>query len=871
LRLSKAIKKVAAVGIGASMIGATLFGAAAANLSEYPSPFVMDGKFNGILVVGTGGTDAAGLAADIIGVTDIISSLQFASTTPGTGAKKSVTVQGDSWKVGTATKKLEISNEWTNSSGSRENFKSQIDFIDDGDLDALKSGSVDNTKGNAQYNQYLRFRNSTTGGAKDTGYVVYKEDSDNNVGDFLFFKSGQEIAQYEMEFTSSFDSDVEDSGGAVTSTGTYLSDYEDETITLLGKEYTIVKARVPTAGAWHGMELTLMGGAVKDILQEGETKTYTIAGKPYEVTVDAITDQGTIIAKFTVNGESTKSISDGDSDKLADGTEIGVTDLIPNEAGDVTQDLVEFFIGAQKVVLKDTNISVVGTGDTAIKVNDESIDGSLVTIKGTPTATESQVNNILVNMDADDDYYVPAGKKLSEVIAAEGDEKEVLFTNNWDIEYLGLEEAEAEEISIKTSGKDKYRLSFMDWGGNLVQAPLAYASAASVLKMGDDDDDFIINESRNVSKDDYFIITDATKDAGERPTYLLRYKGADKSTDENPKFKIENVGSKETLEKTYTAAGGSATATFNIGGGSYKVENHEAITSNDFSIKVDLDGDGTINESNAVSITTRAGAQIAIAGNQTGGAATIDLADKLTVTISTPDSDDYEDLTPANIQYNISATSDTEVDLTKLDVYSLVTPDDEDNVQYGYNSLGAFIKYTNPSSDPDELIIDYPEAQRLPQVYITSGASSSSGGVGAGSENVNINKIEVGAAKLDKDVSSADLAANNVLSIGGSCVNAISAEIMGLEAGTCGAASGIPQNKALIKLFENGEKVSMVIAGWTAEDTQRASRVLANYEDYALSGMEVEVTGTSLSDISVGAPSPVMEEEEAPAEDEAAE
>ena len=63
----------------------------------------------------------------------------------------------------------------------------------------------------------------------------------------------------------------------------------------------------------------------------------------------------------------------------------------------------------------------------------------------------------------------------------------------------------------------------------------------------------------------------------------------------------------------------------------------------------------------------------------------------------------------------------------------------------------------------------------------------------------------------------------------------------------------------------------MVIAGWTAEDTQRASRVLANYEDYALSGMEVEVTGTSLSDISVGAPSPVMEEEEAPAEDEAAE
>ena len=175
MRLSKAIKKVAAVGIGASMIGATLFGAAAANLSEYPSPFVMDGKFNGILVVGTGGTDAAGLAADIIGVTDIISSLQFASTTPGTGAKKSVTVQGDSWKVGTATKKLEISNEWTNSSGSRENFKSQIDFIDDGDLDALKSGSIDNTKGNAAYNQF--FTVTVTNGTMKIDFVSVRDNA----------------------------------------------------------------------------------------------------------------------------------------------------------------------------------------------------------------------------------------------------------------------------------------------------------------------------------------------------------------------------------------------------------------------------------------------------------------------------------------------------------------------------------------------------------------------------------------------------------------------------------------------------------------------------------------------------------------------
>ena len=56
----------------------------------------------------------------------------------------------------------------------------------------------------------------------------------------------------------------------------------------------------------------------------------------------------------------------------------------------------------------------------------------------------------------------------------------------------------------------------------------------------------------------------------------------------------------------------------------------------------------------------------------------------------------------------------------------------------------------------------------------------------------------------------------------------------------------------MIKVKDTGTgNVAMLVAGATALDTRRASRVLANYGDYALSGSEVEVTGTSLSDISV--------------------
>ncbi|MCX8147112.1 MAG: hypothetical protein N3D84_01445, partial [Candidatus Woesearchaeota archaeon] len=72
----------------------------------------------------------------------------------------------------------------------------------------------------------------------------------------------------------------------------------------------------------------------------------------------------------------------------------------------------------------------------------------------------------------------------------------------------------------------------------------------------------------------------------------------------------------------------------------------------------------------------------------------------------------------------------------------------------------------------------------------------------------------------------------------------------------CGADSTIPENKAIIKLYENGANVAMVIAGWNAADTRRATTVVSKYSDYAgkLVGKEVVVSGTSLSDITVSAP-----------------
>ena len=97
MELRKTMKKVVALGTGVAMMGATMFGAMAADLADYPSPlFIKDGVFDGLLVVGD---NAA--AEDIIGVTNIAMSLQAASVVQRTVSEgdTETVLEGDSIKV----------------------------------------------------------------------------------------------------------------------------------------------------------------------------------------------------------------------------------------------------------------------------------------------------------------------------------------------------------------------------------------------------------------------------------------------------------------------------------------------------------------------------------------------------------------------------------------------------------------------------------------------------------------------------------------------------------------------------------------------------------------------------------------------------
>jgi S-layer protein (TIGR01564 family) len=196
MRLRKAIKKIVALGTGTTMIGATLLGASAANLNEYPSPFVKDGVFNGKIVVG-----AQAAAQDVIGSIEIATTLQSQSVTSrkvrtgGTSATTSLI--GDSFKIEKSSDKLNMF----------ELLNDPVNVASSDDLDALKGGSITNEKGTYKYDQRIDLENITYARAS----VIYEidTDQDDDPAVYLKFQSGYHVYSYMMTFPTALKSDID--------------------------------------------------------------------------------------------------------------------------------------------------------------------------------------------------------------------------------------------------------------------------------------------------------------------------------------------------------------------------------------------------------------------------------------------------------------------------------------------------------------------------------------------------------------------------------------------------------------------------------------------------------------------------------------
>src|SRR3989344_2662858 len=448
MKVKKMAKRILAVGAGATMLGATVMGAMAADLNNYPSMFVSDGVFNGLMVVGENAASVDNLA-----MTDIAASMKYAG---GTGTS-SVAVSGDAWMVKSGTDELEFGETLGPATGG------VVDFVDNDDLDALADGEFTSSKGTFKYEQFLHFDRATIN-------TTYAEDDDDVTADFVKIADNAQMARYEMNFLTAAKSDID------ASESFKLDDFEDKTLTFMGKTYNIVKARSAQNGPGK-VTLTLMSGSEKDTLLEGESKAYTVKGKEYDVNL-LFTDS-TNRAKFTINGETTPLMDEGDTETLSDGTVIGLSEVLYQDyAGGIHQ--AEFFLGADKLELEDDSINKSG-GTDELKVNDQTIDGAQVDIQGAVVTSwttssgsdgELEIDVIQINMTAQEDYFVAAGETLSG--QSELTEKELLFTGNWDLRFEGMDESVlTDEIKVADrSGEKEYWLTF-SYGDDLGSGTVA--------------------------------------------------------------------------------------------------------------------------------------------------------------------------------------------------------------------------------------------------------------------------------------------------------------------------------------------------------------------------------------------------------------
>ncbi len=801
------INKIAAIGVGVVMLGATLLGAGAQDLTEFPSPFVDDGNFNSKIVVGENA-----LIPDVIGAIDISARLQYDMRSPTGENGEEVVISGDSEQIRTPTDILEFG----------EQLGEVKEVFTYSDLDALSGSNLRNSKGTFEYSQNIEL-------PETQGLMVsYAENQDDETDIYMMISNNQELYTYSLDFSVPLESDID---------GSELEDLNEEEIMILGKTYTISSTEVDTGS--NSLTIELLGGEISDFLNQGESGTYEIDDTEYEVEVRFIgesagEDQVQFQVTYDGTTEITQTLAAGETYLLEDGTEVGIREILRQGAFAGEPDYVEFYMGADTITLSDDDYTDIADG-SSLEVNQDSLNEVTVQIRADDsTSGQLDISGIEITALSPDDLFIPEGGMLSQEL--ETDEAGILFTQNIDFSFEGITGRNPESVMIEDDSDDQYDLVFTNMAGNEITIPLWRAVSANGAIPGNDDGMLWTEQDADttpyIETDDFFLVGDGTKQPDRRYTYLLQYEGYDSGDNE---INIRNLGTDETL--TYTLDEENQ-AQIILGGKQFTVNLTDPNT-DDADIWVDLDGNG---DADAVKMnaTTSTGAWIEVPGVNPANPAQEQNSANLVIHMPPEKMDD--ELSYETITLGLDV-SDSEVDLsTTIDssgeTLGLLQVGDSD-LYRTYSYYGAIVE-EDRSGNTDSLEIEIPSSQAEAQVFLTSGEVVVRTGDSAEGP-YSISQIPAPVAVLDTEVD--DIDDDNYIVVGGPCANNVAMELLG-NPEPC--REDFDEGQARIQLFEHANgNVAMLVAGYNGEDTRKAARVVYNYDEYPeFAGTFVEVSGT---------------------------
>jgi hypothetical protein len=356
-------KKIASVLAATAMLGSTLAFAGAA----------WSGAASDYAVVY--GANSQDLAA----ATDLASSLTVSAVAAAGSETRLMEATGDDLNYG-------------------EDWQNIDSILDEDDLETLLAdGDYEDSEGatdnEVTYTQTLTFTN----GGNNAVFAADTEADNEKVDTYLKLVDGINAYTYDLKF----DDPVEFTD---TATDTAKEDFLLTKITILGADYSITNAE-DNAGADDKLDLIeIMSGSVEATQGEYTTASYSVDGKAYSVEVVIISDDAETV-KFKVNGETTEALGEGDTDKLADGTVIGVKDVMPNEGSEATgADQVTFYLGANKMILEDGQ---------EVELNGEDIDGSDVQLGN---AVANELSSIQISLAPSDDVFIGVGESWEDPV-----------------------------------------------------------------------------------------------------------------------------------------------------------------------------------------------------------------------------------------------------------------------------------------------------------------------------------------------------------------------------------------------------------------------------------------------------------------------
>lgn len=720
LKTKNIIKKIAVIGTMTLMGATAIAGAAAASytLADYPAPFVQDGKWVGLLVIGA---DAA--TADMVGAIDIAGTLAQVSAGTTTGGT-SVT--------GGKEKELDLGNALNDSTNGFSNT------LDDDELAGLQDTTITidtkDIENDYDVHDTLKVGGIGTNGpaSVETG-LTFAANKDKDFKEDAFMAVPRGSIGYNYVFDDAL------------VTGNLLanaSDIEPIEIDFLGKKLDITGATATSITAQVGEEVfmnvgdtvTVTGHDVK-LINVGSATT----NPPVIVSVDGVTE--TVTRTEKVGALRVKVKETFYSDTLAERS----ATLVIGEDASKTYDDGDGYIGED-----EDNPNWVW-------------DLANLATAGVPTI------GILWDQTYDDPTEVV---KIGDTFGLPGDYATIKldsYTIN-DYKKYTIETTTGEELLNVTGGK----------------SGLGYNSSAKTIHLhadGGNDDGFTMLNGSYETDDVYLQLFNTTM-------MHLYYKDHDDGNKIKYNADIINGTANDVVSIKYK----DTTMTVDM------VTPATAIT--EMNMTVDEQNNNLTGLTTGKNLMVNFDVSTGNAFEYLGG--------------TDGDSD-----TAYDVMYNAT-------DISGWD----------ENTR---TQKGIVIYNPDSSASGDDLVIDIPSdiTDMAVNVIISGPGTSVTHAAAAGKTTL----AGVPLAKLDTEVT--DKTAANMILVGGSAVNKLTAEAMGLTYPTYGAASGIPENKGLIKLIENafgGSKVALVVAGWEAANTRDACAVLKDYSAYTLTGTAMEVS-----------------------------